>query len=477
MEQGFRSLPSVERLLTDGRLATAIQRYSRETVAGVVRASLDASRSRIARGAAAPSIDLLIAEVESTAAALCEPSLRPVINATGVLLHTNLGRAPLSAAAAEAARRAALGYTNLELDLATGERGSRHAHLERLLCRVTGAEAAIAVNNNAAAVMLVLTAFAKGREVIVSRGEAIEIGGGFRIPEILAQSGARLVEVGTTNKTYLSDYERAVTDQTACILKVHPSNFRITGFTHVPALGELVQAARDRGLTLIHDIGSGCLLESRDFGLAHEPTPQESIAAGADLVCFSGDKLLGGPQAGIVAGTAKAVGALKQHPLVRALRVDKQTTAALQATLLHYVKGEATTRIPVWRMLATPVAAIERRARRWARAVGEGARVLDGWSTIGGGSLPGEALPTKVLAIGYPDRSGYSGQMLAETARRLREGHPEGAYPPVMARIQDDALVLDPRTVDPKDDRLVVAALRAALAASGLASPSARPGS
>ncbi len=455
MQEAFRSLPSVERLLSDSRLAGAIERYSRATVADVARAQLEAARARIAQEAAAPSYEALLADVASSAAALYEPALRLVINATGVLLHTNLGRAPLSAAAAEAARRAALGYTNLEMDLQSGERGSRHVHLEGLLRRVTGAEAGLAVNNNAAAVLMVLSTFAKGKEVIVSRGEAVEIGGGFRIPEILQQSGARLVEAGTTNKTYLADYERAITGETAVLLKVHPSNFRISGFVHAPEPRELTDLAHRRGILAAHDLGSGCLLETREFGLAHEPTAQESIAAGFDVVCFSGDKLLGGPQAGIIVGKQQPVETLKKHPLARALRVDKQTTAALAATLLHYVKGEATAQVPIWRMIAAPLPALERRARRWAKALGEGARVIEGWSAIGGGSLPGETLATKLVAIAGP------GHLLAETARRLRTGNPA-----VTARIEDGALVLDPRTVEPKDDRIVITAVREAVAAA-----------
>ncbi|MEE9284943.1 MAG: L-seryl-tRNA(Sec) selenium transferase, partial [Dehalococcoidia bacterium] len=430
--------------------------YSRETVADVVRAQVDRARQRVAQGEPAPSTKELAEAIDAAAEALCEPSLRPVINATGVLIHTNLGRAPLSKAALEAMRRAAQGYSNLEFDLASGERGSRHAHIERLLCRLTGAEAGLAVNNNAAAVMLALNALAHGREVIVSRGEAVEIGGGFRIPDILQQSGAGLVEVGTTNRTYLSDYERAVTDETAAFLKVHPSNFRISGFTHEASLEELVAAGAKRRVAVLHDLGSGCLLETADFGLAHEPTPQESIAAGVDLVFFSGDKLLGGPQAGIIVGKAAHVQAVAAHPLVRALRLDKVTLAALEATLLHYVKGEAAREVPVWRMVAAALPALERRARRWARAVGEGARVEDTSSTIGGGSLPGELLPSRALAIHG------AGQMLEATARRLRQG-----TPPVLARIEHERLLLDPRTVAPEDDRAVAEALRNALAPQG----------
>jgi L-seryl-tRNA(Ser) seleniumtransferase len=391
--QAFRSLPSVDKLLAHPRMEALAQRHGRDTVASVARAQLARARERIAQGKPAPSLDDLLQTVEASSASLYEPSLRTVINATGVIIHTNLGRAPLSAEATEAMRAAAKGYTNLELDLATGERGSRHTHLENLLTRLTGAEGGIAVNNGASAVMLGLNAFAFGKDVLVSRGEAVEIGGGFRIPEILKNSGAGLVEVGTTNRTYVKDYEAACSEHTGAILTVHRSNFRVVGFTNSPSLEELVALAAKKRLPLLHDIGSGCLLETRDFALAHEPMVQESVKAGVDLAFFSGDKLLGGPQAGLIVGTAKYMNALKAHPLVRALRVDKMTTAALQATLLHYIRGEATAKIPIWRMIAAPIADIEKRVERWARAIGQGACVVESESTIGGGSLPGKPCP------------------------------------------------------------------------------------
>ncbi len=453
LAEGFRRLPSVDRLLSDERLSDVVASYSWDTVADVVRERVEAARKGIADGSDAPSADDLLAEVAAATRSRYEPTLVKVINATGVLIHTNLGRAPLSKEALSAASRAAEGYSNLELDLGTGERGSRHAHLETLLQRLTGAEAGLAVNNNAAAVMLGLSALADGKEVIVSRGEAVEIGGGFRIPDILEQSGARLREVGTTNRTYLKDFENAVTDATGAYLRVHPSNFRVEGFTHAPTMPEMAESAARSGLPLLHDIGSGCLLETKDLGMAHEPTPQESVADGADLVFFSGDKLLGGPQAGIVVGKSKYVSVLKAHPLVRAMRIDKGTMAALQVTLLHYIKGEATEKLPIWRMLSAPLHDLERRAKRWARAAGEVARVADAYSTIGGGSLPGEQIPSRVLGIRG------TGAMLEATARRLREGPT-----PVMTRIEKDMLVLDPRTVAPEEDGAVVEALRLALA-------------
>jgi len=448
VDNELRRLPSVDRLLAVETLGPTIDAYSHETVVTIARDVLSAARRRIADGGATPSMSDIANDIAQVAQSRYEPTLRPVINATGVLIHTNLGRSPLSKEAVEAARLVSLGYTNLEIDLEIGTRGSRHDHLELLLCELTGAEAGMAVNNNAAAVTLALTTLGKGREVIVSRGEAVEIGGGFRLPDIIQESGATLVEVGTTNRTYIDDYERAVTEETAALLRIHTSNYQVTGFTHAPTLEEMAAATARHRLPLLHDVGSGCLLETRDFGMAHEPTPQESIAGGADLVLFSGDKLLGGPQAGIIVGKDRYLQQLKAHPLTRALRIDKGTLASLQITLLHYARGEATDKLPLWRMVSTPIKVLDRRARRWARAVGEGARVVDGLSTIGGGSLPGQHMPTRVLSIEG------SGQMLQEMSRRLRT-----ASPPIVGRIERDHLILDPRTVAPSEDRHVLAAL------------------
>jgi L-seryl-tRNA(Ser) seleniumtransferase len=339
------------------------------------------------------------------------------------------------------------GYSNLEFDLDAGERGSRHGHLDDLLRRVTGAAAGFAVNNNAAAVLLVLAALCAGREVIISRGQLVEIGGGFRIPDVLRQSGARLVEVGTTNRTYARDYAEAVTPETAAILRVHSSNFRVIGFTHEPAAAELAAVARAHDLLLLDDLGSGCLLDTARFGLAPEPTVQASLAAGADLTMFSGDKLLGGPQAGVIAGRAELVERARRHPLARAVRLDKAGIAALAATLAHYARGEALSAVPIWRMIATPLTELDRRVRAWAAAAGGRAAVVDGRSMVGGGSLPEESLPTRLLAL-YPAHA-------AAAARRLRL-----ADPAVVARVERDALLLDPRTVDPADDDAIAAAVR-----------------
>jgi len=345
---------------------------------------------------------------------------------------------------------AARGYTNLEYDLEAGRRGSRYVHAEELLCRLTGAEAALVVNNNAGAVLLILTALSRGKAVIVSRGHLVEIGGGFRMPEVMRQSGARLVEVGTTNRTYIQDYEEAITEETALLMSVHRSNFRLTGFVHEPELGQLVELGEKRGLPVVDDLGSGALLDTSVYGLAHEPTLQESVAQGTALVSVSGDKLLGGPQAGIIVGRGELIARLKRHPLTRALRVDKTTIAGLQATLLHYLKGEAEEKVPVWQMIATPIEAIEGRAMGWTEKltqVGIAASVVDGRSTVGGGSLPGETLPAKLVAIRVdsPD----------ELARRLRAGDP-----PVIGRIEDDLFLLDPRTVLAEEDEVLIEAIK-----------------
>jgi L-seryl-tRNA(Ser) seleniumtransferase len=440
----LRNLPSVDALLQEHTLRDLEHRYGHTLVVEACRAALDAARKTILAGSDAPTpqggfalparlIDDICARVERAV----HPSLVPVINATGVIIHTNLGRAPLSEETLASMKIAAQGYSNLEYDLDAGERGSRYAHAESLLTRLVGAEAALVVNNNAAAVMLILATFARGKPVVISRGQLVEIGGGFRVPEVMQQSGATLVEVGTTNRTRIEDYARAITEQTAMLLRVHRSNFRIIGFTEDASLDELVALGRERGLMVVDDLGSGALLDTRAYGLMHEPTPQESLAAGIDLVSFSGDKLLGGPQAGIIVGKKSAVDVLKKHPMTRALRVDKVTLAGLQATLLHYLKGEAVKKIPVWTMMAATRDDLDARAKKWAerlRAARLDAVVIDAESTVGGGSLPSETLPTRALAIAVasPD----------EFAARLRQN-----IPPIIARIEEQRVVFDPRTV------------------------------
>jgi L-seryl-tRNA(Ser) seleniumtransferase len=448
----YRRLPSVDRVLSLEAMRRAAGELGAEAATEAVRAEIDDRRAALRNGGDDVTIEAIAEAAAERAYASLRASLRPVINATGVIIHTNLGRAPLSDAALAAMTAAGRGYSNLEYDLETGERGSRYDHLESLLCRVTGAEAAIAVNNNASALLLVLSALAQGREVVISRGQLVEIGGGFRIPDVMAQSGAILVEVGTTNRTYLRDYESAITETTVALMRVHASNFRVIGFVESAALSDLARLAHESGLLLLDDLGSGCLLDTRRYGLMQEPTPQESIAAGADLVMFSGDKLLGGPQAGIIAGKRDLIARLRRHPLARALRMDKSSIAALNATLLHYAKGEAEREVPVWRMIAAPLPQLAARARRWARLIGAGATVVDGRSMVGGGSLPEESLPTKLVAI--PG----TGAALEALAKRLRLGDP-----PIIARIEDNRLLLDPRTVDPREDAALVKGLKAAL--------------
>jgi L-seryl-tRNA(Ser) seleniumtransferase len=378
--------------------------------------------------------------------ALAAPSLPPVINATGVIIHTNLGRAPLSAEAAAAIAAAARSYTPLEFDLARGRRGARVGQAEALLARLTGAEAALVVNNNAAAVLLVLTALARGRRVLIARSQLVEIGGGFRVPDVMRQSGAKLVEVGTTNRTHLADFQAELEPPPGLILRAHHSNFKIIGFTAEPALADLVRL----GVPVFDDLGSGALLDTAAFGLAHEPMVRESIAAGVALVAFSGDKLVGGPQAGIIVGRADLVARVRRHPLARAVRADKLCLAGLAATLLPYLSGQALARIPVWRMIARPLAELEQTAQAWVAALGTG-EVVTGESTVGGGSLPGETLPTRLVAL--------SGRAPNALAARLR-----ASQPPVIARVAEGRLLLDPRTVLPEEAEPLLRALRQALA-------------
>ncbi len=412
----FSALPSVDTLLQSKMGQDLIACYSYDLVLQTLRTCLAQARASIRDGILSPSPDALLLTVEQHLQQKLQPHLRPLINATGVILNTNLGRAPLSLEAVLAVQQVSTAYANLEYELESGERGSRHTHVATLLRDLTGAEAALVTNNNAAAVLLSLSALALGCEVVISRGQLVEIGGGFRIPDVMRQSGCHLVEVGTTNRTRLSDYEAALTERTALLLVVHPSNFRITGFTESTSVNALTELARQHGLLVMEDLGSGCLLQSERYGLAHEPTPQESIAAGADIVCFSGDKLLGGPQAGIIVGKAQVIARLARHPLMRAVRIDKMTLAALEATLRHYQCGQAQTHIPIWRMISASPAKISSRATSWVSqlsAQGIVTRTQHGESTIGGGSLPGETLPTTLLAL-EANRLPFSLEVLAK---------------------------------------------------------------
>ncbi len=445
----LRRLPSVDALLAKSPVQSLIEMYSRDLVVSAIRANIELARRAILQSQAADLREgALIAQVESHLREQLRPSLVPVINATGVIIHTNLGRALLSVSAREAMATAAGGYNNLEFDLETGKRGSRLTHAGSVLCDLTGAEDAVVVNNNASALILILSAMAKGAEVVISRGQLVEIGGGFRIPAIMQESGAQLIEVGTTNRTRLVDYADALNDRTAMVLRVHASNFKQIGFVEQPSLRELAALARQNGVLAVDDLGSGTLIDTAPFGLDHEPTIQESVAAGVDLVCFSGDKLLGGPQAGIIVGKAEAVARLKRHPLARALRVDKLTYAALLATLAHYRRGEAIECIPVWQMIAQKLPEITARAKAWAAQVG--GQVVSGESTVGGGSLPGAVLPTALLAIDCdaPDH----------LTAKLRQGQP-----PVIGRIADGRVLLDPRTLLPEQEADLLRALTSVL--------------
>ena len=450
----LRQLPGVDRLLRLAAAAPLIATYTRPLVTEALRQVLAETRAQLHNGHTTPLpeqhfLDAAAAWLNQ----LTRPTLRPVINATGVIVHTNLGRAPLSAAAQQAIQAVAQGYSTLEYDLEAGQRGSRTVHAEQLLTRLTGAEAGLVVNNNAAAVLLMLTGLCQGKEVIISRGQLVEIGGGFRVPDVMAQSGAKLVEVGTTNRTHLRDYANAITENTAAILVAHHSNFKIIGFTTEPPLSELAELAHQHGLPLLYDQGSGALLDTAAYGLDPEPTVLAGLQAGCDVVTFSGDKLLGGPQAGLLVGRAEFVNRLKKHPLARAIRADKLCLAGLTATLNHYVQGDATQHIPVWQMIAMSLPEVERRAEAWHSFLAAQQMTVDivaGESTVGGGSLPGATLPTRLVAIKVAQVDGF--------AAALRR-----ADPPIIGRIAADQLLLDPRTVLPEQDSLLLSGLLNAL--------------
>ena len=455
----FRVIPSIEQLRQRPAIAALEAQHGNTATVAALRGATDAVRQRIANGQTYESAAEVIREVEVTTAAtlsgVARGSLRPVINATGVVIHTNLGRAPLAHAALRRVMDVGRGYSNLEYDLAEGRRGSRAVHAESMLTALTGAEAAVVVNNNAAATMLILAALGAGREVVISRGELVEIGGGFRVPDVMVQSGAVLREVGTTNRTRVADYRAAIGPRTAMLLRVHPSNFRIEGFTERPTLTDMVAVARAAGIPLIEDLGSGCLVEEYTSGegptAPPEPTVQASIAAGVDLVCFSGDKMLGGPQAGIIVGRRPLVQQLHRHPLMRALRVDKLTLAALEGTLLEYHASRAAETVPVVRMLSLSAASIEARAERLAQqlhSAGWRVALMSGGSAVGGGSAPGVELDTVLLAL---HRDGTSAAALEQQLRQLD--------PPIIARIHEQAVVLDLRTVLEEQDEDLAAAL------------------
>jgi L-seryl-tRNA(Ser) seleniumtransferase len=458
----FRQLPAVHEVLADPALEGALKNHGRGTVVDAVRAELARVRTVLREEAAlngAATASAIATRVERTLTQALQPRLRPVVNATGILLHTNLGRAPLAEAAAQAAYEAARGYLNLELSLETGKRSSRQDCVREWLCRLTGAESATVVNNNAAATILSLRAIARGKEVILSRGQMVEIGGSFRIPEILAASGAILHEVGTTNITRLGDYEQAIGPNTGAILRIHPSNYRIHGFTKSVSLVELVELGKRHHIPVIDDVGSGSLVDLAPLGLTDEPMLSVSIATGADLVLASGDKLLGGPQAGILLGRKEVIQKLEKDPLMRAFRLDKMTLAALEATLRLYLAGDSPLQsIPVLRMLTTDVAELEQRARELAERL----RALPGLAAVeaepstayaGGGSFPDQALPSWHVKVKAKELSE------TELARRLRTGAPA-----VLGHVREGRVCLDLRTILSGQEAALVEAARTALA-------------
>jgi L-seryl-tRNA(Ser) seleniumtransferase len=443
----LRHLPSVDQLITAEPVMVCISNYGRPLTLQAIRSVLDDVRSTHSPGDSIPDEEILLARVGEKLALWTEPTLQPVINATGVILHTNLGRAPISKSAIQAMQENGLGYSSLEYQLEKGRRGSRTVHAESYLKRLTGAESALIVNNNAAAVLLILSALARRRKVLIARSQLVEIGGGFRIPDVMQQSGAKLYEIGTTNRVHIHDYESAIQEESIkLVMRAHRSNFQILGFTSEPSLAEIVSVSHQAGIPVVDDLGSGSLLETSDYGLGHEPMVQESLAAGVDLVCFSGDKLLGGPQAGIILGKLTLIKKLKKHPLARAIRADKLCLSALSATLLHYLKSEALEKIPVWAMISQPEDQIKIRAGQWIDHIGHG-ELVEGRSTIGGGSLPGETMPTWLVAISvrHPNK----------VLSLLRQ-----AQPPIIARIEEDHLVLDPRTVLAEQENQLLSNLR-----------------
>jgi len=462
-----RQIPSVDRLLESAPFQGLQERYPRDRVVARLRLEVDRVRRLVAEAGGPEEVGdptPYARAVEEALSADEIPSLRPVVNATGVVLHTNLGRAPLAAAAIDAMVRVAAGYSNLEYDLPSGARGSRYQHCVDLLRELTGAESALVLNNNAAALVLALDTVARDRRVLVSRGELVEIGGSFRIPDILERSGARLREVGSTNRTRISDYRDAIDPDVAAILKVHRSNFRITGFAEEASLDELAVLALERGIPLLHDLGSGLLIDPGRLGLPHEPRPGESLAAGADAVAFSGDKLLGGPQAGLIVGRDALVSRMRRNPLCRAMRVDKVTLAGLEATLRLYRDPERALReVPTLALLSAPIEGLEARARLLSdrlSARGASAEAAPGVSVVGGGTYPDAEIPSWTVRVTAASTGAE------ELSRRLRLGDP-----PVVGRVEDGRLVLDLRTVLPAEDETLARALGAALADPGADEP------
>lgn len=448
MTTTLRDLPSVDELLQTQAAAELIAQYGRSLTLAAIRDTLASIRAKFLSGQATvfPLRDLILAQTSALLDAWTKPTLRAVINATGVILHTNLGRAPLSEDTIRAMDLAARGYSTLEYNLEKGMRGSRSIHAEAILQKLTDAESAMVVNNNASAVLLVLSALANRKRAIISRSQLVEIGGGFRIPDVMKQSGARLVEIGATNKVHLRDYEEALLTPSALVLRAHRSNFKIVGFTAEPELREIIALTHAAGAYFVDDLGSGALYDTAKYGLSHEPTVQESLAAGADVVCFSGDKLLGGPQAGIIVGKKILLDKIKKHPLARAVRADKTCLAGIAATLLHYLKDEAEREIPILKMMSLTPKQIQGRVEAWIFELGQG-KVEAGESTVGGGSLPGEVFPTFLLSLTVESPERFLKQLRAQN-------------PPIIARAANDKVLLDPRTVLPEQEGALLVGLK-----------------
>ncbi|WKZ34217.1 MAG: L-seryl-tRNA(Sec) selenium transferase [Anaerolineales bacterium] len=444
----LRNIPSVERILQTEAAVHLIARFGRPLMLDAIRTTLEEVRERFNHDPkpALPSLDLIITRAESILTTWTASTLIPVVNATGVILHTNLGRAPLSTATIRAMDVISRGYSNLEFDLGSGKRGSRLLHAESLLQKLTGAEAALVVNNCASAVLLVLSALANKKRAVIARSQLVEIGGGFRVPDVMKQSGAKLVEVGTTNKIHLSDYQEALTESTGLVMRAHRSNFKLVGFTEEPELNDIANIAHKAGVPVVDDLGSGALYDTVKYGLAHEPTVRESMQAGADVILFSGDKLLGGPQAGIIIGKKPLLDKVKRHPLARAVRADKACLAGLSATLLHYLKDEAEREVPILRMMSLTLKQVQGRAEAWRAELEQGA-VVKGESTVGGGSLPGESIPTFLLELNVKSAEKF--------LHALRKNNP-----PIIARTENDKVLLDPRTVLPEQEGALLVGLK-----------------
>ncbi len=453
MATKYRAIPSVEKILSHQTVKTLSEIYSRTTLVNITRGLLAQIREDIQDGKDIPTLEAITKRISTKINNLIRKIPSTVINGTGVIIHTNLGRVPLSKDAMLAISDASQNYTDLEFDIEGNRRGSRNSHIEPILTQLSGSESAVVLNNNASALMVTLSAISKGKEVIVSRGEAVEIGGGFRIPDIIGNSGANILEIGTTNRTYIEDYDNAITDNTGAILKVHTSNFKVSGFVHEPSITELVKLASEKNIPLIHDIGSGCMIDTTEFGLAHEPMVQTSVKENVDLVLFSGDKLLGGPQSGIIVGRKNLISTISQHPTARAARIDKLSLAGLKATLIHYMQNEALLRIPVWAMISMPQEEVRKRAELWNSSLNYKCSLSYGLSAIGGGSLPGETLPSTLLCLDDKITGG------AERYSRILLK----AQTPIVSRIEDGRVVIDPRTVLPEQDARMIAILKQTL--------------